>query len=464
MAEVAFASLDPRLQKLIENSRVALERGNFEYTIEACAQVLKMAPGCLVARKMQRAAQLKKYRSKNHFMAKALGSMANAGLVFGHVRKDPAKALEVAEKILGGDPTSVSALRMLAEAASALNMPETAAFAYDALREYEPDNKENLLHMGEALFAAGKLADAVHAADAVLKLNGNDADALDLMRRASIAQATAQGNWEGQGSYREKLKDETHAVSLEQSAKLMTAEEMSERLIEEALSQVKVDPENLAYYRTLVHHYRQLGDLESALDWVQKARATPLGRTDMTMEKQEVEIQTALLEDELKQAERSHHALPGDRALQAALDASRQKLHDYQLDQAKSLVDRYPNDMAARCRLGELYLMNGSLDLAIAQFQQTQKNPQTRIQSLCNLGRCFKTKKLFDLAVVQLEAAKSELSEMNDAKKEILYLLGECYESMGKSELAIAEFKAIYAEDIGYRDVSEKVNAYYSVR
>jgi hypothetical protein len=33
---------------------------------------------------------------------------------------------------------------------------------------------------------------------------------------------------------------------------------------------------------------------------------------------------------------------------------------------------------------------------------------------------------------------------------------------LGKLEEAIAEFKAIYGEDIGYRDVADKITAFYS--
>ena len=73
MPEVAVTSLDPRQQKLIDNARIALDRGQLDYTLDACAQVLKSAPGCLPVRRLQRAAQLRDFRSKNKFMAKAFG-------------------------------------------------------------------------------------------------------------------------------------------------------------------------------------------------------------------------------------------------------------------------------------------------------------------------------------------------------------------------------------------------------
>ena len=48
-----------------------------------------------------------------------------------------------------------------------------------------------------------------------------------------------------------------------------------------------------------------------------------------------------------------------------------------------------------------------------AQFQQAQKGPQVRVASLVGLGRCFKVKKLFDLAVSQFNTAKGDLGPMD---------------------------------------------------
>jgi hypothetical protein len=78
------------------------------------------------------------------------------------------------------------------------------------------------------------------------------------------------------------------------------------------------------------------------------------------------------------------------------------------------------------------------------------------------MARCFRVRGLTDLAVAQLTTAKSELSVMDDRKKAVIYELGLCHEALGHTEAAIAQFKAIYAEDIGFRDVAAKINAHYS--
>src|SRR5687768_9278155 len=111
MPEVPVASLDPRQQKLIENARVALERGNLEYVLEVTSQVLKAQPGCLPVRKLQRIAQLRQSRGKTAgFMGKAFSGLS-APFMFGG-KKEPAKQLETAETMLAKDPMNLAGLRV----------------------------------------------------------------------------------------------------------------------------------------------------------------------------------------------------------------------------------------------------------------------------------------------------------------------------------------------------------------
>jgi tetratricopeptide (TPR) repeat protein len=463
MPEVPVASLDPRHQKLIENARVALDRGNFDYVLEVTAQVLKAAPGCLPVRRLQRVAQLRQQRGKGGgFMARFTSGLSAAPFMFGSAKKDPAKLLESAEALLARDPNNVAALKLLADAAAGLGLPETVAFALDAVREIQPENRANLLALGEAWLTAGKPDEALKIADDILRAKPTDAEAQNLMRRASVAQTVTRQNWANQATYRDKLRDETEAVSLEQRAKVVTSDMMTQRLLEEALARVAKEPLNLNHYRNVAQAYKQLDNLEEALAWVRKARAQPAGRADASLEKHESELAAALIEKRMKDAEVAARASPADEAAQAKLAAAMKELAEFKLGETKRYLERYPNDYAARHALGMLLLEAGQVDAAIAQLQQAQKGPQVRVASLVGLGRCFKAKKLYDLAVAQLKSAKGELAAMDDTKKDVVYELGLCYELMGKSDAAIEEFKTIYSEDIGFRDVADKINAFYS--
>lgn len=207
MVEVSVASLDARQQKLIDNARIALERGNFEHTLEMTAQVLSTTPGCLPVRKLQRIAQLRRHRGRaGGFMGRALSGLSTAPFMFTSGRRDPARQLAAAEGLLAKDPTNTGALKMLGEAAEGLGMLETVAFALDAVREIEPENHSNLLALAEAWLAAGRPAEALRVIDQILSVKPADPEAQDLMRKASIAQTVAAHHWDRDTDFRDKLR------------------------------------------------------------------------------------------------------------------------------------------------------------------------------------------------------------------------------------------------------------------
>jgi tetratricopeptide (TPR) repeat protein len=463
MQEVPLVSLDVRLQKQVETAQVALQRANYDYVIEVTSQVLKHAPGCLPVRRLQHVALVKQLQTKNKLLSKAFGSVTMAGFMFAN-KKDPQKTFENAEKMHVADPTNIPALKSLAESASALGMMETAAFAWECLRELNPRDHDTLAHLGEAYIGAKMHKEAVRIADELLKIRPQDGDALALMRKASVAQTMDKGNWESTSSFRNKLKDEATAISLEQASKVVTSTEMTERLILEANERLLAQPDNINHYRTIIDGYRRLGDSASALDYLKKARQLPAGAADATLEKLQSELEIAVFEGKTKAAQEAAAAAPNDVMKKAQALAAVADLQRYKLDEARRYVERYPNDHAAKFTLGELLLATGDYDSAIGNFQHAQKNPKVRIAALLGLGKAFKNKKLHDLAVSQFQTAKGELPQMDELKKDVIYQLAECFEAMHRREDAINEYKLIYSEDIGFRDVADKINAFYASR
>jgi tetratricopeptide (TPR) repeat protein len=135
-----------------------------------------------------------------------------------------------------------------------------------------------------------------------------------------------------------------------------------------------------------------------------------------------------------------------------------------ELERARRLADQYPNDLALRFELGEVFFRQGLLTEAIQEFQKAQANPHRRVQALFYLGQCFARRRIHDLALRTLQNALREKAVFDEEKKAILYTLGEVYEQMGKRADAIEQYKLIYEADIGFRDVAAKVDAYYSAQ
>ncbi|MBL4575457.1 MAG: hypothetical protein JKY51_05060 [Opitutaceae bacterium] len=230
---------------------------------------------------------------------------------------------------------------------------------------------------------------------------------------------------------------------------------MTKRLVNEVIERIATEPDNINHYREVIRGYEILKDLDLALKWIGKARELPVGKNDADLLRRESAFKIEKLEGAvLEQKNRS--------SSKEELDELEAELHSLRMDEAKNLVEKYPTEWTYRSDLGKLYDAEGDFDAAIQQFQASQRSPVLRVSSLLSLGACFKKKELYDLAMQQFETAKSELPMMDEQKKEVIYELALCYESMDNAKAAGEEFKLIYAADIGFRDVAEKVNKLYS--
>ena len=90
-----------------------------------------------------------------------------------------------------------------------------------------------------------------------------------------------------------------------------------------------------------------------------------------------------------------------------------------------------------------------------------QRNPQRRTRALYFLGLCFKQKQQYDIALEQMEKAASELTLMDDTKKDIVYEMGLLLELMGQNAKAVERFKEIYGVDIRFKDVAQRIEKSY---
>ena len=120
-----------------------------------------------------------------------------------------------------------------------------------------------------------------------LKIKPTDGDAVDLMKRASVAVAMNKGKWEESEDFRSQLKDESEAQALEQQAKSVTDSKGLEDLIRQTYEKVEQEPSNLNNYRQLSEYYHRYGDLENSIAWIQEARKQEAGQGDVSLEEKE---------------------------------------------------------------------------------------------------------------------------------------------------------------------------------
>jgi len=460
--EYALKDLDPRLQRYIDQADKAVEK-NPQNAIDLCSGILAQNPGALDARKVLRKAQRKLIPSQKG-MTKFLSGITNTPFALksgSQMKTDPKAVLEAAEKLLSVNPTNVTALKMEAQAAELMGLWGTAALAYDNIREVKEDDIGNLLSGGYARIHAGQPKEAIKWGERILDFQPGNGDAQALLRQASVAITMDKGKWDEQSDFRSKLADANKAAELEQQARLSNDPETLGRLIGKLAETISREPENINLYRDIIGYLRQLQRYEDALEWVRKARLQPLGRSDTTLEKPESDMTISVMRVKLEALEA---IVVTDPSRKAELEALRKSDLEFRVQQAKTLVEKYPNDYGYRFDYGTLLYDTGQYDLSIRELQQARRNPKVSHKAMLYLGRAYRAKKIYDLAIEVLGIARTEMPVMNDLKKEIIYELAQCYRGNGNVDKAVEEYKNIYANDIDYKDVSKIINEYYETK
>lgn len=464
MAEIELTGLPRELRQFHTKGMEALQRDNFDYAIDLLMQVLRGAPGCVDCRRALRQAQVGKNGSKSGMFRKMLSGASTAPLVAKAqmaLRNDPGEALQIAEQILNTDPTSSQGHKIVAEAALALEMPRTAALSLEVLVRNNPKDKNIIIQFGVALADIGEVVKAERVLiDFQRQYLPNDPEVNQALKNLSARRTLSEGGYnkadqEG-SSYRDMLKDKVESAKLEQDQRMVRTEDTAERLIGEyELRLAGADKSNARLMRSLAELYTQKKRFDDARQIFDQLKSSESG-ADPSLDKAIAESKCRQLDHQISQLDPTAEDFT---TRQADLSSEKQAM---QMDECRKRVEKFPTDLAIRFEMGVLYFQAGKISEAIQELQKAQNNPNKRLGAMNYLAQCFAKRKMWDMAQRKLQDALKEKLVLDDEKKELLYNLGSVLESMNKKEEAIEQFKQIYEADIGYRDVSAKVDAYYA--
>jgi len=461
MAEKSLNDIPRDLRMLFTKGNEALQRDNLDYAIDLFNQVLSKEPGFYECRKALRTAQMRKAGSGGGFFKKMLSSAGSSPMVAkGHLAlsKDPAEALKIAEQILNGDPHNSGAHKLAAEAAAALELPKTAILSLEFLAANSPKDKDVAIKFANALADSGEVGRGEKVLADLYRSFPTDNELAQALKDLSARKTLDEGGYEaladGTGSYRDILKDKEEAASLEQQNRQVKTEDVAERLIKEYETRLQTEPRNLKLLRSLAELYTQKKQFDRAMSYYEQIKSSEVGG-DASLDRNIADTMVRKFDHEASLLDPN---APDYADRFAKLQAEKQA---YQLTECQKRAERFPTDLQIRFELGQLYFQTGKITEAMKEFQKAQGSPHRRIQALSYLGQCFARRGINDLAATTFQDAIKEKMVFDEEKKELVYLLGCVYEKMAKREEAIAQFKLIYAVDVGYKDVAEKMDAYY---
>ena len=118
------------------------------------------------------------------------------------------------------------------------------------------------------------------------------------------------------------------------------------------------------------------------------------------------------------------------------------------------------SDSESHYDLGVAYMEMGLFDEAIAQFQKSMRGdatPERRVRAYESLGESFIQKNDLEVAISSLGGALREPGLGDTKLVGVLYLLGYASEKLGRWKDAEGYYRRVFAVDINFRDVGERL-------
>jgi tetratricopeptide (TPR) repeat protein len=465
MAEKSVNEISRDVRVIFQKGNDALIRENYDYAVDLLTQVLEKEPSFYDGRKALRQAQARKAGGGSGFLKKAFRSASSSPLVAkGQIalRRNPTEALNIGEQILNSDPTSSPGHRLIAEAAIAMDMPRTAVMSLDVLFKNSPKDKNVAIQYANMLAETGEAQRAERILMELSRATPSDAELHQALKDLSARKTLSEGGYDaladGKGSYRDILRNEKEAVSMEQANRVQKTEDQAQNLIAEYEARLKTEPNNLRLLRNIAELYTQKKKFDLALQYYEQIKATEAGASDATIDAAIAQTKARRFDYQIEQLDAT---APDYTDKVAQINAEKQA---YRISECQKRVEKNPMDLAIRYEMGVLYFDAGKMNEATGEFQKSKTNPNKKLASMNYLAQIFAKRKMFDLAAKTFQEAIKEKPVFDEEKKDLIYNLGTVLEAMDKKEEAIEQFKLIYEVDIGYKDVSAKVDKYYGAQ
>ena len=438
-------------RQLWERGYEQLEKKQWDYAMELLCMAVEKDPGFFECRMALRAAQVKKYENASS-LAKIAGTAANAHNMaqakVALARKNYFGALSHAEKVLCADPESSVAHRVIVDASSALDLPQTMISSLQMLKKVNPENKDLTKELATALEMLGDWDQAEQVMGQLAAVNPDD-PVLQQAYKDTAAKATIfRGQYEKMmtepGAVEEGLGDNAEAETL-------SADEALDEKIYHMEERLQEEPDNYKLGVDIAKLYVQRRDFDRAFeyyDWVLENNQV----SDSAIDRAVADALQARYDYDIE-------AFPEGSPEREGLVRERDGVL---LENCQERAERYPTMLEFRFELGERLLRMDQVNEAIQAFQKAQNSPKHKLDSLNYLGQCFMKRGMHDMALSQFEKALGEKKVMDQQRKELVYNLACVYEEQGRREEAAGYFKEIYEVDINFLDVADKVESGYS--
>lgn len=446
--------------KQLDKARAAVKKKNYEYAAELYLLHLKATPGDIEARAELRAAQRaqKKVSGGGGWSQKLKVKKLEAQASMIRVsKKDPEKTMIACEELLKQDPDLPLALLRLGESASYANLNEVAVHVFEDLLGVDRENKEGLRLLGRVFEGTDELEKALKCFQRLSKLDPKDGEALEKVKKIPAA-ITSKGFQKGmeKGGFK-GLIDQDEAAKLERNTQRVRTPEQALARISELEAELG-DPPDGKVLRQIAELYVKAEQPDEAIKACE--RALELDAHDFAAGELRGDLLLAKYDGAIKQLEHAYRKAPDDQVKKKLIKTKKEKRR-FEIDEYSRRADAHPTEPGLRLPLGKALYDEGRIDEAIEALQKAKLDARKKSEAAHYLGQCYIKKKIYKLALKELDGARAEMFEMDALKKEITYLIGRIYENAGPGhkDKALAEYEKIAEVDFNFKDVTKRIES-----
>lgn len=452
------------VEDLYKKACDAVEKGNYDYSVALFREVLRAEPEFPKARMALRVCERRREAERGTgALARMLRYVKRLPALIrgGMLGSKPDKALEAYETFLMDNPSNVGGLIKAGAAARKAGLTQASIDIYKDAHTLAPTNKNALRALNELYEEIGEREEALKSMERLIGLEPENQDlqhryknlqALEHMQKHGMDQST-MGK---EGDFRKMLKDQDEASRLEKEQQFSSKSTLDVD-IEKAVESLAADPENPNKIVRLGKLYQQHEDYAKGQELLKKAlKEHP---DNFIIRECYGDLLFEVFEDRIRKIDAKLKENPLKVELKQEKAELVRKKKRFKIQEFEWRIQQHPTDFALKQKLGHSYFDVENIDDAIKNFQQASQDPRQMVQASTMLGECFVRKKQFDLAAQQFMRALERNPSMNETGKELHYKLADAYEKAGKADQALEEYKKIYSVDIGFRDVSQKVES-----
>jgi tetratricopeptide (TPR) repeat protein len=440
------------IEKLYDTGYQAFERGNYEYAIEMFKRIIFVTPEHVKARKALRATERKLFPQPKKGLT--FGSLRLIFASMGNMKKNAQKIMEECEEALVKSPWDKQALTTLGRAALQGGFPEAAVLTFEDLfsMDKEGKNLKVIRYLARAYKAKEDYENAVKTYQKIQRVKPNDNEARDEMRDLSAKQSLKSR--QDKDKFSDLIRDEKTAKELASGERMIRTDAEMATAIRATQDQLLRNPKEPRLLMKLGDLYHQSGNDTEARRYYEMLLDIDSNNITALLKIGDIEI--AAMEKKVEAA-RIRSSADGATDSRHEYDRLRKEKMVYQIREFERRIKAQPTDMILRYSLGLLYFEAGLLDKAVAAFQRAKNDPKikNRVQNI--LARTLIRMGQNDLAITTLSEMIEGRIAMDEDKKSALYYRGEALRNMERYGEARKDYETIYLEDIGYKDVAQKI-------